>query len=105
MNIKVTIVVFLSFFVFASESFASCSKPSRPSCASDEGIYNKKASYEACQSEIESFHGSSMKYIECLKAELEVTVQEVQGKIDMVSDEANSVIKEFNCKSGMQEDC
>ena len=105
MNKKIVTFLSVGLLFFASESFARCNKPSKPVCAVNEEIYKNKEAYKVCQAEIEAFHGVSMKYIDCLKKELEVTAQEIQGKIDLVSDEANSVIKEFNCKSGMEEDC
>ncbi|MDA0780973.1 MAG: hypothetical protein PQ612_01415 [Rickettsiales bacterium] len=105
MNRKIVVFLSVGLLFFTSEAFARCNKPSKPVCSSNDEIYKNKEAYKVCQAEIEAFHSSATKHIDCLKQELQVITQETQSKIDIVSGEANSIIKEFNCRSGSQEDC
>ena len=106
MNKKIVALYSCVFFIFAGNiANARCVRRSKPACAPNPAVYSNKDAYKICQAEIEAFHKVALGYIDCLKNELEVVALDIQQKIDAVSDETNSVIKEFNCKSGMHEDC
>jgi len=105
MGIRLVVLSVLIVFSTSGAALAACNQPSQPRCASNEATYDDKEAYQLCQAEVESYHQEALGYIDCMKEELASTAKEIQAKIDKVSDKTNNVIKEFNCKSGSQEDC
>jgi uncharacterized membrane protein len=105
MNKNLILVCLLFAFVFVDSALASCKEPTKPVCASSDSVYSNKEAYNVCKVEVESFYESAVSYIDCLKKDLQSKAEQVQQKVDEISYEANSTIMEFNCKSGMEEDC
>lgn len=105
MSIRLSLISILIVLLSGGVASASCNQPSKPICASNDATYDDREAYQICQAEVESFHQEALGYIDCMKKELESTAKEIQSKIDKVSDKTNNLIKQFNCKSGSEEDC
>ena len=79
-------VVVLAAFAPTS-ALAFCSEPSKPYCIEGYGNFTDKYEAESCQSEVERFVENSRDYVQCLVTEQNESVEE-----------ANDVIKKFNCR-------
>lgn len=83
-----SVATLISGLAFASDAHATfwCSEPSKPSCVNLLGYSRDQYTFDACRSDVERYIRNIKGYQKCLRDE-----------INEKADEANRVIKQFNC--------
>lgn len=85
-------IILASLFTATLVNAWSCFEPAKPGCV--EFGFNTSVDFEHCKSEVEDYLQKSQDYIQCL-----------QNNINNAANEANEVVKQFNCKASGKSYC
>lgn len=71
--------------IWSFPSYAFCSKPDAPSCATDFGRFDDSSDFDSCKSEVDSYRSEVEEFLSCQKREND----------DVISD-YNDAVRSFN---------
>lgn len=74
--------------LWPSFSYALCSKPDAPSCASDFGRFDDDTDFQSCKSEMENYKSEIEDFLDCLKRENEEAIEEYNDAVRSFNDRA-----------------
>jgi hypothetical protein len=74
--------------LWSAPSFAFCSKPDAPLCATDSGRFDDTDDFESCKNEMESYRSDAEEFLSCQKRENEEAIEEYNDAVRSFNDRA-----------------
>lgn len=77
-------------------SFAYCSEPSAPSCASRFGAFEDEWEFDRCKSDMESYKSDVEDFMSCERREAQDAVDEAERKAESAASDYSDAVDDFN---------
>lgn len=83
-------------FFSPSASFAYCSEPSAPYCATSFGSFDDEDDFDRCKREMESYQSDVERYMSCRNDEAQEAIDEANSDNQKARTEYSNAVDSFN---------
>ncbi len=91
-HIVLSLLAGMSIVAFTSTSWAYCSAPSAPYCATRYGAFGDQDDFDRCKRQMQSYQSEVESFLSCSQREIDDLRQKSKSELD----EYNSAVDSFN---------
>lgn len=91
-QIAVSLLAGISALAFSSSSWAYCSAPSAPYCATRYGAFDDQDDFDRCKRQMQSYQSEVESFLSCSQREIDDLRQKSKSELD----EYNNAVDSFN---------